>query len=298
MNYLELYRDYLLINRSLNKLSIKSYLVDMINFASFLSANQIEIAKVDQEIIRHYLKYLKEKGLSKSSIAHAITVLKSFYLFLNRKGYIKNNPMLVIDYPKLEQQLPDYLSFEEINSILNVINLKDPQDARNHLLFNMLFDTGLRISEALNITINDLNLNSLSLIVLGKGSKSRVVLISEQLRNELNKYMSDIRPVLLGDKKTNYLFINSKGAKLSRSVAFIKLKQYAKSANINKDISPHTLRHSFATALLDNDADLRTIQTLLGHADINTTQIYTHVSKKGLQKSYQSFHPFSNKEKK
>jgi integrase/recombinase XerD len=298
MNYLELYRDYLLINRSLNKLSIKSYLVDMVNFASFLNNNKIAITSVDHEVIREYLKYLKSKNLSKRSIAHAITVLKSFYLFLVKKNYIKENPMLVIDYPKLDKELPNHLTYEEVNKILSIIDLNNPSDSRNHLLFNTLFDTGLRISEALNLTINDINLNGMSLIVMGKGSKSRVVLISEQLKKEISLYMAETRPILLNDKRSNYLFLNLKGGRMSRTQAFLKLKEYALKANINKPISPHTLRHSFATALLDNNADLRTIQTLLGHADINTTQIYTHVSKKGLQKAYQSYHPFSNKETK
>jgi integrase/recombinase XerD len=206
--------------------------------------------------------------------------------------------MLVIDYPKLDKELPNHLTYEEVNKILSIIDMSNPSDSRNHLLFNTLFDTGLRISEALNLTINDINLNSMSLIVMGKGSKSRVVLISEQLKKEISSYMAETRPILLNDKRSNYLFLNLKGGRMSRTQAFLKLKEYALKANINKPISPHTLRHSFATALLDNNADLRTIQTLLGHADINTTQIYTHVSKKGLQKAYQSYHPFSNKETK
>lgn len=298
MNYLEIYRDYLLINRSLNKLSIKSYLVDVLNFSNFLEKKMISLVAVDQEIVREYLKYLKLNGSSKRSIAHAITVLKSFYNFLEKKAYIKNNPLLIIDYPKLDKELPEHLTYDEVNKILSIIETDNPLESRNHLLFNLLFDTGLRISEALNLSINDINLNSMSIIVMGKGSKSRVVLISEQLKKEIEFYMYVIREQLLKEKKSNYLFVNQNGTKMSRTIAFIKLKEYAIKAGITKNISPHTLRHSFATALLDNNADLRTIQTLLGHADINTTQIYTHVSKKGLQKAYQSYHPFSSKGRK
>lgn len=296
MNYLELYQDYLVLNRGLSKNSILSYLNDLKSFLEYLKHNKIEVLEVTSETIRDFLKSLKNNNYSKTSMAHKVTVLKSFYKFLTSKKYLKFDPTEVIDLPKLDQHLPNYLTLKEVDSILKTINIDDPIGNRDHLLFNLLFDTGLRISEALNLTLNDINLNAGSLIVMGKGSKSRVVLLSGLLKKELAVYLSNFRPILLNTAKTNYLFLNKKGSKITRGVAFINLKKYAKIAGINKQLSPHILRHSFATALLENSADLRAIQTLLGHADINTTQIYTHVSKKGLSKDYQNYHPFGKKE--
>jgi integrase/recombinase XerD len=299
MNYIELYRDYLILNRSLAKNSIISYLVDLINFNHFASEHRIELDKVSPEVIREYLKYLKNQQFSKPSMAHKITVLKSFYRFLEIKKFILVNPMNVIDLPKLDQKLPQALSAKEVDQLLSAFDPQDNKGIRDRLLFNLLFDTGLRISEALNLTLNDLNLNNHSIIVMGKGSKARIVLISSTLEKQLTDYIAITRKQLIKDRfKTNYLFINEKGSQVTRSYAYLKLKEAASKANISKDISPHTLRHSFATSLLENNADLRAIQTLLGHADINTTQIYTHVSKKGLAKAYNSYHPFAKKESK
>lgn len=296
MNYLELYRDYLLLNRSLTKNSIISYLYDLKQFLDYSQANKNRIEEISAEMIREYLKTLNTKEYSKPSFAHKITVLKSFFKFLEIKKIIKNNPMSVIELPKLDQHLPKYLTTDEVDSILAAIDISSSYGQRDHLLFNLLFDTGLRISEALNLSLNNINLNAGSLIVLGKGSKSRVVLLSEDLKKELRAYINKGRVNLLKNYKTNYLFINQRGNRITRNLAYTNLKKYALNAGLTKDLSPHVLRHSFATALLDNNADLRAIQTLLGHADINTTQIYTHVSKKGLKNAYQNFHPFGKKE--
>lgn len=298
MNYLELFQDYLLLNRSLSKNSIKSYLNDLQTFLTFITNLDQNVTTIDSEGIREYLKFLKDKAYSKKSMAHQVSVLKAFYKFLEIKKLIKENPMNVIDLPKLDQHLPQYLTPIEVDKILSVIDLNDNGQARDHLLFNLLFDTGLRISEAINLTLNDINLNASSINVLGKGSKSRVVLLTNQLKEELANYLKITRNNLMKDKTSNYLFINQKANKITRNIAYINLKKYALKAGIIKKISPHVFRHSFATALLSNDADLRAIQTLLGHADINTTQIYTHVSKQGLKKAYQSYHPFSKKENK
>jgi integrase/recombinase XerD len=299
MNYIELYRDYLILNRSLAKNSVISYLIDLVSFNRFASEHKIELDKVNTEVVREYLKHLKNQQFGKTSMAHKITVLKSFYRFLEIKKFISINPMNVIDLPKLDQKLPQVLSAAEVDLILSTINPLDDKGIRDRLLFNLLFDTGLRISEALNLTLNDLNLDNHTIIVMGKGSKARIVLISSSLEKLLRDYIATTRKQLIkAGVKTNYLFISEKGSQITRNYAYLKLIEAARKANINKEISPHTLRHSFATSLLENNADLRAIQTLLGHADINTTQIYTHVSKKELAKAYNSYHPFAKKESK
>jgi integrase/recombinase XerD len=236
------------------------------------------------------------KHVSAKSVARKLTAIKSFHHFLSIEKEIDENYAKTIQAPKVEKSLPKVLSIDEVISILNVANASKKLGLRNQALLELIYGSGLRVSELLDIKMEDIHLNQGYIMVKGKGDKERMVPISDLSVVALRNYIVKSREDLLNDSKTTYLFLNQKGERLSRQGFFKLLKKLASDASVKTDCSPHTLRHSFATHLLENGMDLRTLQSLLGHEDISTTQIYTHISQKRIKEIYKEAHPRAKEE--
>lgn len=288
--YFNKYLDYLLFERKLSKNTIASYQDNLNRFDIFLNGKSIK--NLDRNDIEEYLKF--NNNMAEKSRAHYLTVIKSFYEFLVLEDLIDNNPCETIKPPKISKKLPVYLTEEEVDKLLN-INLTTDFDYRNKAMLELLYATGIRISELIELKLNNISLDEDLIRVIGKGAKERISPISEAAEYYLNLYITEHRNNLLKKKDSEYLFINNFGNKISRQGFFKNLKQIAKNQGIEKEISPHTLRHSYATHLLSHGADLRIIQELLGHSDISTTQIYTHLLNEKVKTEYEK-HPRAKKE--
>ena len=271
--------------------TIKNYEIDLEQFANFLEANHLNYLKLTKEDIRSYLKYLDGLEYKNSSIARHLSALRSFYAYLVNNGVLKTNIFKTISSPKKEKKLPNFLQYSEFEDMLNVWDVNIPLEHRNRLIIETLYNTGARVSELVNIKLNDIDLNKHEIRVLGKGSKERIVYFGDYEEDILGSYLKTSRLKLLKDKHNNYLFLNHLGNKLTdRGVRLIIDKTLDK-ASLKHKVSPHTLRHTFATHLLNEGADLKSVQELLGHASLSTTQIYTHVSNERLRSVYLSAHP-------
>ncbi len=278
------YIKYLVMEKKLSENSVYSYYNDLIEISLNLNKN---LRNLNSKEIKKYINSLNK---SDRSVAHTITVLKSFYNFLIINDKIKINPMNLITSPKLSKKIPKVLNIEEINKLLN-IKLENEFDYRNKAMLELMYACGLRVSEIVELKLNDIDFVNSVVKVFGKGSKERIIPIGDYAIAALQIYIDHYRSILLKNKLSDYLFINSQGNKISRVGFFKMLKNLALKEGIKRDFSPHTLRHSFATHLLDSGADLRSIQELLGHSSISTTQIYTHVSKENIRKDYDEYHP-------
>ena len=277
---------YLLIDKNYSKNTIDSYRNDLVMFDKYINKNINSISDSD---IKKYLKYLKDNKHNERSIARNTSTLRSFYKFLIISKYVKTNPMDNITSIKLSKKLPDILTIDEINRILD-IKITDNYSIRNKAMLELIYATGLRVSELVNLKTYDVDTTDNIVRTMGKGSKERIIPIGEYATNALNSYLS-IRDTFIKREVNDYLFLNNHGKKMTRQGFYKIIKRLARENNIKKDISPHTLRHSFATHMINNGADLRTIQELLGHSDISTTQIYTHVSTEKLKNTFEDYHP-------
>lgn len=277
---------YLLIDKNYSKNTIDAYRNDLEMFNKFVNKS---INSIDDNDIKSYLKYLKDNKHNERSIARNTSSLRSFYKFLIINKHVKTNPMENITSIKLSKKLPDILTIDEINKILD-IKITDNYSVRNKAMLELIYAAGLRVSELINLKTYDIDTLENIVRTMGKGNKERIIPIGEYATNALNSYLS-IRYTFLKKEINDYLFLNNHGKKMTRQGFFKIIKKLAQDNNIKKDISPHTLRHSFATHMINNGADLRTIQELLGHSDISTTQIYTHVSTEKLKQEFESFHP-------
>ena len=277
---------YLLIDKNYSKNTIDSYRNDLVMFDKYINKNINSISDSD---IKKYLKYLKDNKHNERSIARNTSTLRSFYKFLIISKYVKTNPMDNITSIKLSKKLPDILTIDEINRILD-IKITDNYSIRNKAMLELIYATGLRVSELVNLKTYDVDTTDNIVRTMGKGSKERIIPIGEYATDALNSYLS-IRDTFLKKEINDYLFLNNHGKKMTRQGFYKIIKRLARENNIKKDISPHTLRHSFATHMINNGADLRTIQELLGHSDISTTQIYTHVSTEKLKNTFEDYHP-------
>lgn len=286
-DYILNFCNYLLIEKKYSSNTIESYKRDLIKFFTFINRNSVDISKDE---IHRYLKYLSNEQMNDKSISRNISCLKSFYKFLLIEKEIKYNPMDEIEIPKIRKSLPKSLTEEEINLLLE-IPLIDDFSYRNKAMLELLYATGMRVSELINLTLLDIDLDSATVRTLGKGSKERIIPIGDYALYYVKKYISDCRNNMLKREINNYLFLNNHGKKMTRQGFFKILKKRQQEVGIKKEFSPHTLRHSFATHLLNHGADLRSIQELLGHSDIGTTQIYTYVSNEHLKENYKEFHP-------
>lgn len=280
--------EYLITEYNTSKNTRDSYLYDLKELATFYNKN---IAYLKREDIQEYLRKLVNKKARTK--AHYLTVFNSFYSFLVKENIIAINPCENIKMPKLEKKLPEYLSVEEVDKLLD-IKTNTVYEKRNKAMLEMLYGTGVRISELINLTMSNIFLEDKMIKVFGKGSKERIIPINTYALDCLVDYLQFGRSALLGTKTSEYVFISSRRTKITRQAFFKIIKKLCEEAGIKKNISPHILRHSFATHLLHNGADLRIVQELLGHSDISTTQIYTHLTNEKLENEYDK-HPFMTK---
>ena len=280
--------EYLIIDKKYSENTVKSYNNDLKKYKSFFKNTSIN--NIKENHIKEYLKHLKENNNDNRTINHNISTLRSFYKFLLIEKIIKENPMEYIEMPKTKKSLPKTLSIEEIDKLLN-FKLTGAFSYRNKAMLELMYSSGLRVSELINVKIHDIDTSNCIIRIMGKGKKERIVPLGDYAIKYIELYIREYREKLIKRELNEYLFINNHGKKMTRQGFFKILKQLAKEQNIKTEFSPHTLRHSFATHLLNGGADLRSIQEMLGHESISTTQIYTHVSKEQLKENYNNFHP-------
>ena len=286
------YLHYLKVERGLSENTINSYGIDLKLFLEYLRENEIPSFKqVNKEVIVNYMQSEKNNNKANSSILRSVSSLRKFFQYLAQEKIIEKDPMLLIDTPKKKQHLPQVLTKEEVEKLLRSPNTGQVLGLRDRVMLELMYATGLRISEIINLKLEDLHLTMGTLQTLGKGHKERIVPVGDEAIKWVNRYLEEARPKLLKQKRSNYLFLNFHGNNLTRQGVWKNLKAEVRKAGIQKNITPHTLRHSFATHILENGADLRIVQKLLGHADISTTQIYTHLSNKQLADIYNRAHP-------
>ena len=290
------YKNYLIFERRMAKNTTSSYIRDLKGYQQFLEENRkkTDITKVDKLDIQNYLEYLNKNDYTTTSIARKLTAVKNFHKYLLATNRVKVDEALTIERPKLRKALPNVLTVEEVDLLLN-IKTDTPFDYRNKAMLELLYGTGLRITEMLDLKVGDVDFENCIVRCFGKGSKERIVPIGEYIIDSLNNYLEYGRNRLLKNKTSDFLFLNSRGGRISRFSFFKILKKLLREKGIKKDVSPHSLRHSFATHMLENGADLRSIQELLGHSDIATTRIYTHITNKKVENDYIEYHPRSKK---
>ena len=289
---LDAFLNYLSVERGLSHNTIISYQEDINAYIGFLTASHIETFSLTKKNdITDFMLSQKDKGLSANSIARRLAAIKGFYRFLVRERILKADPSNLIDSPKLWKKIPQTLSANEVDALLSQPNIRSVQGIRDKAILETLYATGMRVSEAVNLKKDNVNLDVGFLRCIGKGNKERVIPVGKKAINSIKRYLKESRPQQLKNKESDSLFLNRFGKKISRQSLWKIIKRYAKEARIKKPIRPHILRHSFATHLLERGADLRSVQEMLGHADISTTQIYTHISKERLKAIHRMFHP-------
>ncbi len=286
--------NYLAYERHLSHNTILNYQLDLDNYFRFMKKNNLNYLTITKEEIRSYLKYLDTLKLKNKSIARHLSSLRMFYDYLLEKSLVTQNIFKMIKTPKCEKKLPNYLDYEDLDTLLNAFDLNKPLELRNKLIIELFYSTGIRLSELVNIKLNDFNFSDHSLKVLGKGAKERVVYFGDYVTDLYNKYL-EVRHKLLKGHKSDYLFINNQGANLTHSGVTNMLKMILKKISLKNNISPHSLRHTFATHMLNSGADLKSVQELLGHSSLSTTSIYTHVSNERLRSVYLQTHPQARK---
>ena len=289
------YLEYLKYQKNYSDYTIESYKNDIVEYLNYLSRESLDFKKVEYSDIRLYLMYLKdEKKDDNSSINRKLSSLRGFYKFLANEDYVKSNVFSLVNGPKKSKKLPRYFEYNELEELFNVPDTRTLLGQRDLLLLEMLYATGVRVGELVSIKVKDIDFSNKNILILGKGNKERFVQFGEYCEDILNEYLSDGRHTL-NSKDSDYLFLNNNGGKLTeRGVRFI-LDKLIKQTGINKNISPHMIRHSFATHLLNEGCDLLTVQKLLGHESIKATQIYTHVTTDRLKEVY--YHSFPRAKK-
>ncbi|WP_102027130.1 site-specific tyrosine recombinase XerD [Salirhabdus sp. Marseille-P4669] len=286
------YLHYLSIERGLSQNTVSSYNRDLVQYTKFLQqkCELIEVKEVQRVHIMQFLNSLYDANRSVSTIARILSTIRSFHQFLIREYDVNHDPSLHIETPKKNRTLPKVLSSNEVEMLLDLSG-NDPLRIRNKAMLEVLYATGLRVSELLSLTMNDMHLTMGFVRCIGKGSKERIIPLGSHAQKAIENYLEHSRSKLLKGKREEAVFLNHHGRPMSRQGFWKILKAIAKDKGIKKELTPHTLRHSFATHLLENGADLRAVQEMLGHADISTTQIYTHVTKARLKDVYKNFHP-------
>ncbi|MGQ9644076.1 MAG: site-specific tyrosine recombinase XerD [Ignavibacterium sp.] len=292
-SFLREYLATLKIEKNLSENTINSYKSDLTSFLNFITQSGIDdLSDIKTTHITSFFKLLKEAGLNETSAARYFSSLKGFFKYLYKNEYIKSNPIERISPPKISRKLPEVLNVREINLILEQPNVKDTIGLRDKAILELFYACGTRISELINIKVNDLFLSEEVIRVFGKGSKERLIPIGSSAIKWIIEYLKKSRPLLVKNiKSENYLFLNQRGTKFSRMGIWKIVKQYVKQAGIEKNVHPHTFRHSFATHLIEGGADLRAVQEMLGHSDISTTQIYTHIDRDYIKLVHKKFHP-------
>lgn len=284
--YISDFLSYLEVEANYSKNTINSYENDLNKFEEYYKSK--DLLKITSKDIEKYIQTLS--NLAPTTVSHNISSLKTFYSYFLKQGRISNNPTDGIRSPKLGIHLPTYLTIDEVNKLLD-IEVTDAFSSRNKAILELMYATGLRISEVISLEFKNIDYDECIIRVMGKGSKERIVPINDYAIKYLKEYIDNYRPELVKNEINNYIFLNNHGRMLTRQGIFKMIKNYAALKNIKKTIGPHTLRHTFATHLLENGADLRVIQELLGHSDISTTQIYTHLTKEALHNEYKKYFP-------
>ncbi len=284
--------EYIFIEKGLAANTLDAYKRDLTKFFSYLEAQHIDDLKaVNKDVLAAYLFYQKKKSISPSTIARQIAALKGFFRFLCLEDLLETDPTIYIETPKLKKKLPYILTVEEVDTLLQEPHGLEPMQLRDKAMLELLYATGMRVSEMINLNMKQVHMELAFVRCIGKGNKERIIPMGSYATKCVKEYLEKGRPHLIRNPQETTLFINHHGKRMTRQGFWKIIKKHAKKAGINKDITPHTLRHSFATHLLANGADLRSVQELLGHADVSTTQIYTHLNKKRLKEVYDQTHP-------
>lgn len=282
---------YLRVERGLSKNTILAYRRDMEKFLEFLQGRQIDLRAVTRGDVVDFLAELYRRGLDSRSVSRYQATLRNFYRFCVTEGVLVDDPVATIDSPKIRHSLPHFLTVKEVERLLAQPDVSTPLGLRDKALIELLYSTGLRVSELCGLNVSDIQTNPGCLRCIGKGNKERIVPIGRKALEIIQRYLSESRPVLLGTKTSPGLFLHQRGGKMNRIQVWQLLRAYGDLAGLREPLSPHMLRHSFATHLLDGGADLRSVQIMLGHSDITTTQIYTHVVEERLKQIYKAHHP-------
>ena len=284
---IEYFLEYLSLERGLAFNTIISYRYDLSKYHEFIvTQKHLTFQAVDREVLSEYYHYLSHIHLGINSIFRNLVALKMFYRYMLTEGFIKDDLTRFIEFPRLRKKLPQALNLKELDKLLIAENFKGLLGKRDQAIIELLYATGMRVTELISLKRNDINLKHQLLKCTGKGSKERWIPFSDRAHHILHDYIQLIRPRLVKSKDTNQLFLNNHGYPISRQGVFYLIRNYAKRSGIKKNVTPHTLRHTLATHLIENGADLRTVQEMLGHSDISTTQIYTHVSRKWVKEEY------------
>ncbi|MEA2462787.1 MAG: integrase/recombinase XerD [Acidobacteriota bacterium] len=290
VTYLPIFLDYLSVEKGLAKNSLSAYSVDLRHFGHYLNDSSLEIDRVERIHIVKYFQLLRTAGISARSVARALAAIRGLFRFLVAERHLKKDPTENLENPKLWSTLPKSMQPEEVEALLAAPDRTTSAGLRDAAMLELLYATGLRVSELIKVRIDEVIMDAGFLRTIGKGSKERIVPFGDTARDVITQYVERARPDF--DRYSDpHLFLSYRGRPMSRQAFWMKITKYARDAGIKAHISPHVLRHAFATHLLENGADLRSVQMMLGHADISTTQIYTHVSRARLQKMYDSFHP-------
>lgn len=290
--YVNEFIQYLEIERGLAHNTLESYGRDLRQYHNYLNNSEMELlTHSSRDAILQYLANLQQKGRSVSTISRNLAAIKSFYQYLVREHYLDQDPAAALESPKLEKKLPKILTIAEVEELLKQPNCSMPAGLRDKAMLELLYATGIRVSELISLDISDVNLDMGYIKCFGKGSKERIVPLGSIATKCVQNYLLKGRPKIVRNYEEPAIFVNHHGDRLTRQGFWKIIKKYAHEAEISKDITPHTMRHSFATHLLENGADLRSVQEMLGHADISTTQIYTHVTKNRLKEVYDKAHP-------
>ena len=286
--------DYLTVERNASPYTIRNYRADLQGFFSFLGKQNIDsLDEVTKNTLRDYLWQLMEQGFARSSIARKLSAVRSLYRYLQREEFISTSPAAIISSPKLDRRLPSFLGQEEATALVEAPDTATSTGLRDRALLELLYASGLRVSELAGLNIDNINRETREIRVWGKGFKERMVLMGKPAANALMEYIEKGRPLLMQNENTNAVFLNHNGGRLTvRSIQSI-VHNYADNTGLDKRVHPHMVRHTFATHLLNGGADLRVVQELLGHASLNSTQIYTHVSKAQAKKVYLAAHPLA-----
>jgi len=292
MQSLTLFMDYLSVEKGLAENSLKSYRLDLIKYFHFLAKKKLtDFSRIKRDHITRFLRFLRDKNLAVATLYRMLVSIKLFHRFLYNERFINEDVTSVLDSPKLWKTLPEFLTLVEIERMLKSPSGRKPKHIRDRAILEVFYATGLRVSELATLKLHDINPNGKYVRCIGKGDKERVVPIGRAALGAFERYQKVRQKLLKGGKSSDFLFISQRGIPFSRKGLWDLIKKYARVAGIKKNISPHTIRHSFATHLLEGGVDLRIVQELLGHSDIATTQIYTHVSKDRLKKVHKEFHP-------
>ena len=292
--YLEDYLTMLRVEKNLSTNSITSYKTDLKRYINFLFNKESiqDLNSIRQIHIRNFIRYLNDQNLSSASINRSFSSIRSYHKYLSGEEKISHNPTQLLDPPKISKKLPKVLSIPDVDVIINSVKLEESMGYRDKAILETLYSAGLRVSELCALEMNNILFDSAMLRVVGKGNKERYVPLGSKAIKLINEYCKYIRSLLINKKKTDgNVFLSKNGKKLTRMTIFNIMKKWTQISGINKDISPHTFRHSFATHLLEGGADLRAIQEMLGHSDISTTQIYTHLDNEYLKEVHRTFHP-------